>query len=94
MNLCENNGNLAGKLKKKNWNTTCFGNVFRKKDRLKARIKGIQKHLEKGYSKGLIKLDEVLYQEELHYIGSKNRKRNGLLWVKGPHIRRHYKRKI
>lgn len=72
-NLATNKRNLACALK--DWNVKEFGNIFHRKNRLMARISGVQRRLDQHQDKGLIKLearlrkelDVVLTQEELHW---------------------------
>lgn len=57
------------------WSKHVFGSIRRKKDKLLARLAGIQKKTLMGKHSGLVKLekrlqdelDDVLYQEELHW---------------------------
>lgn len=72
-NLAYNKEILVRNLKK--WNISEFGNIFKKKNRLYARIAGIQRRMDNHTNKALFKLeaklkkelDEVLKQEELHW---------------------------
>ncbi|XP_074303688.1 uncharacterized protein LOC141638174 [Silene latifolia] len=72
------NGNFPSRLnslsnKLQEWNSEIFGNIFKRKNRLLARIAGCQKKLSITRERGLIileaqlrkELDEVLAQEEL-----------------------------
>ncbi|XP_074265135.1 uncharacterized protein LOC141587559 [Silene latifolia] len=69
--LVDQLSSLSHKLQ--NWNQEVFGNIFRKKRELLARIEGCQKHLSIKRENNLIKLeaklrrelDEVLEREEL-----------------------------
>lgn len=47
----------------KTWNNECFGNIFRKKKRLEARIRGIQSSQSYNTSKGLHRLEGRLMKE-------------------------------
>lgn len=57
------------------WNEECFGNIFKRKNRLVARINGIQKALARNKNNGLLHLErnlrrdleETLYQEEVYW---------------------------
>ncbi|XP_074292612.1 uncharacterized protein LOC141619495 [Silene latifolia] len=70
-NLVSQLSNLSTKLT--NWNETVFGNIFRQKRELKARIAGCQRELSLNRQRHLIKLEsklrkeleEVLEREEL-----------------------------
>ena len=57
----ENNTRLPGSLQL--WNKECFGNIFRRKIRLRARLEGIQKQLSSNHSDHLLKLERKLHQE-------------------------------
>ena len=57
----ENNTRLPGSLQL--WNKECFGNIFRRKIRLWARLEGIQKQLSSNHSDRLLKLERKLHQE-------------------------------
>lgn len=46
-----------------NWNKDIFGNIFKKKKELLARIGGIQQFLKKRHSRSLIKLEIKLKRE-------------------------------
>lgn len=61
INLHENNRILADNLRK--WNSTEFGNIFKKKERLKARIAGVQCSLDQHFAYGLVKLEIKKTQE-------------------------------
>ncbi|XP_074314900.1 uncharacterized protein LOC141651074 [Silene latifolia] len=74
----ETNNNLVSQLsdlseKLQHWNETVFGNIFRKKRELMARIGGCQRELSQGRQGHLIKLeaklrkelDEILEREEI-----------------------------
>ncbi|XP_019160774.1 PREDICTED: uncharacterized protein LOC109157330 [Ipomoea nil] len=69
-----NNMNLAGTLTQ--WNKSAFGNIFRRKRTLLARIGGIQSRLMEQCHGGLVKLEwklrkeleDTLYQDELMYF--------------------------
>lgn len=58
------------------WNSSVFGNIRRKKDRLLARIAGIQRKLMTEKHNGLLNLEkrlqndleDILFQEELHWF--------------------------
>ena len=52
----ENNTRLPGSLQL--WNKECFGNIFRRKIRLRARLEGIQKQLCSNHSDHLLKLEK------------------------------------
>ncbi|XP_030931176.1 uncharacterized protein LOC115957080 [Quercus lobata] len=47
----------------KRWNKEIFGNIFQRKARIEARLKGIQKALAYGPSRFLIRLDKQLSEE-------------------------------
>ncbi|XP_019166615.1 PREDICTED: uncharacterized protein LOC109162348 [Ipomoea nil] len=72
--LQNNLQDLASKLT--GWNKTVFGNIFKRKRELLARLGGIQRRLEITYHRGLaslqrkltIQLEDVLYQEELMWF--------------------------
>lgn len=72
--LTDNIHNLVPELK--SWNDKVFGCIAKKKNRLMARIAGVQKKLLNDKHEGLFKLDrklqkeleEVLRQEELHWF--------------------------
>ena len=53
--------NIPGSLQL--WNKECFGNIFRSKIRLRARLEGIQKQLSSNHSDHLLKLEIKLHQE-------------------------------
>ena len=46
-----------------NWNKDIFGNIFKKKKELLARISGIQRFFKKRHSRSLIKLETKLKRE-------------------------------
>ena len=45
------------------WNKEIFGNIFQRKARIEARLKGIQNALANGPSRFLIRLDKQLSEE-------------------------------
>lgn len=58
-----------------NWNKECFGNIFSRKNRLMARLNGVQKALARSKNNGLLHLERklrqelegTLYQEEVYW---------------------------
>jgi len=63
-----NHHELEGNLQKfteamKIWNKEVFGNIFQRKARIEARLKGIQKALANGPSRFLIRLEKQLSEE-------------------------------
>ncbi|XP_021757503.1 uncharacterized protein LOC110722546 [Chenopodium quinoa] len=75
--------NLSSKLQ--NWNRNTFGNVYKQKRMLMARIGGIQKNLATRVDRGLIKLelklrrdlDEILEREEMIWY-----QKSRIAWLK------------
>ena len=59
--LTSNNKQLAAALMQ--WNKESFGNIFKKKMRLWARLEGVKNILATNYSNGLLKLEKKLQQE-------------------------------
>lgn len=71
--VVENTRKLAPILEK--WNKDCFGSIFKRKNRLIARLNGIQKIFATRHHNGILnlerklrhELDTTLYQEELYW---------------------------
>lgn len=50
-------------LKLKDWNWEVFGSIFQRKNRVLARLGGVQKHLNGGHNSFLINLEKTLLKE-------------------------------